>query len=182
MNHEEFETPSETPSELPELPSSSELPEELPEEARTRALFRQSVPRGEPMDLEALFRRAVGGGPRRSSWRFSRKGLAAAALLLLSGAAVGWLAARQEAREEMLRLESSLSAQFHTLRSEVVNELSDALSRYSEDLLDAQQDGIKKVAILLRNDYRPRLARLQSRLEGLALAMEHPVRLPVRGR
>ena len=139
MNHEEFETAGDTPE------SSSELPEE----ARTRALFRQSVPRGEPMDLEALSLRAAGGGPRRSSWRFSRKGLVAAALLLLSGAAVGWLAAREEvraeAREEMLRLESSMSARFRTLRSEVVNELSGALSRYSEDLLEAQQDGMKKV-------------------------------------
>ncbi len=173
MDHEEFETAGDTPS---------ELPSEFSEEARTRALFRQSVPRGEPMDLEALFLRAAGGGPRRSSWRR----LVAAALLLLSGAAVGWLAAREEvraeAREEMLRLESSMSARFHTLRFEVVNELSGALSRYSEDLLDAQQDGMKKVAILLRNDYRPRLARLRSRVEGLALAMEHPVRLPVRDR
>ncbi len=181
MNHEEFETAGDTPSELPEL-----SPSEFSEEARTRALFRQSVPRGEPMDLEALSLRAAGGGPRRSSWRFSRKGLVAAALLLLSGAAVGWLAAREEvraeAREEMLRLESSMSARFHTLRFEVVNELSGALSRYSEDLLDAQQDGMKKVAILLRNDYRPRLARLRSRVEGLALAMERPVRLPVRDR
>ncbi len=168
MNHEEFETAGETPESL--------------EEARTRALFRQSVPRGEPMDLEALFLRAAGGGPRRSSRRFSRKGLVAAALLLLSGAAVGWLAAREEAREEMVRLESSMSARFHTLRSEVVNELSGALSRYSEDLLEAQQDGMKKVAILLRNDYRPRLARLRSRVEGLALAMEHPARLSVRNR
>ena len=164
MNHEEFETAGETP--------------ESPEEARTRALFRQSAPRGEPVDLEALFLSAAGGGSRRSSWRR----LVAAALLLLSGAAVGWFAAREEAREEMVRLESSMSAKFHTLRSEVVNELSGALSRYSEDLLEAQQDGIKKVAILLRNDYRPRLARLRSRVEGLALAMEHPVRLPVRDR
>lgn len=164
MNHEEFETAGETP--------------DSPEEARTRALFRQSAPRGEPVDLEALFLSAAGGGPRRSSWRR----LVAAALLLLSGAAVGWLAAREEAREEMVRLESSMSARFHTLRSEVVNELSDVLSRYSENLLEAQQDGIKKVAILLRNDYRPRLARLRSRVEGLALAMEHPVRLPVRDR
>ncbi len=164
MNHEDFETAGETP--------------ESPEEARTRALFRQSAPRGEPVDLEALFLSAAGGGLRRSSWRR----LVAAALLLLSGAAVGWLAAREEAREEMLRLESSMSARFHTLRFEVVNELSGALSRYSEDLLDAQQDGMKKVAILLRNDYRPRLARLRSRVEGLALAMEHPVRLPVRDR
>ncbi len=168
MNHEEFETADETP--------------ESPEEVRMRTLLQQSVPRGEPMDLEALFLSAAGGGPRRSSWRFSRKGLVAAALLLLSGAAVGWLAAREEARGEMVRLESSMSARFRTLRSEVVNELSGALSRYSEDLLEAQQDGMKKVAILLRNDYRPRLARLRSRVEGLALAMEHPVRLPARDR
>ena len=168
MNHEEFETAGETP--------------ESPEEARTRALFRQSAPRGEPVDLGALFLSTAGGGPRRSSFRFSRKGLVAAALLLLSGAAVGWLAAREEARVEMVRLESSMSAKFHTLRSEVVGELSGALSRYSEDLLDAQQDGIKKVAILLRNDYRPRLARLRSRVEGLALAMEQPARIPVHDR
>ncbi len=164
MNHEEFETASETPESL--------------EEARTRALFRQSTPRGEPVDLEALFLSAAGGGLRRSAWRR----LVAAALLLLSGAAVGWFAAREEAREEMVRLESSMSAKFDTLRSEVVNELSGALSRYSEDLLEAQQDSIKKVAILLRNDYRPRFARLRSRVEGLALAMERPVRLPVRDR
>ena len=164
MNHEEFETAGETP--------------ESPEEARTRALFRQSAPRGEPVDLGALFLSTAGGGPRRSS--LGR--LVAAALLLLSGAAVGWLAAREEAREEMVRLESSMSARFHTLRSEVVNELSGALSRYSEDLLEAQQDGMKKVAILLRNDYRPRLARLRNRVEGLALAMEHPVRLSARDR
>ncbi len=164
MNHEEFETAGETP--------------ESPEEARTRALFRQSAPRGEPVDLEALFLSAAGGGLRRSAWRR----LVAAALLLLSGAAVGWFAAREEAREEMVRLESSMSAKFHTLRSEVVNELSGALSRYSEDLLEAQQDSIKKVAILLRNDYRPRFARLRNRVEGLALAMELPVRLSVRDR
>lgn len=158
MNQEPFETASETP--------------ETPEEARLRSLFRRTAPRGPAMDLEAFLAEGGRRGPRRPVW----KRLVAAALLVISGVAIGSFAVREEARREMEHLESSLRSELDTLRGELVSEVAGALARYSDDLLDAQQDGIKKLAILLRNDYRPRLARLRSQVEGLVLAMEHPVR------
>lgn len=147
-------------------------PLDSPEAARLRALFRRSTPHGNPVDLERLLTTAA---QRKRGWHgaFGRRRMAAAALLLFCGAGCGWFLAWQEMKQEVALMHGSMGAQLRELRMEVVGELSRALDEYGKNLLEAQEDGMKKVALLLRNDYRPRLARLRSKVQGLAFAVEH---------
>ena len=152
----------------------SDCPNELPdtrEAARIRGLFQRSTPRGDPTDLERLLMIAATRGAKGTlRW----KPLAVAALLLFSGAGLGWLLAQQEMKQEIARMQGGMAVQLRQLRLDVVNELSQALQQCGQDLLRAQEDGMKQVAILLRNDYRQQLARLQTEVRELAIDAEHP--------
>jgi len=122
------------------------------------------------VDLERLLAargRAIAPRALRSSRRWK---LAAAAVLLVGvSAGVG----RSAGRWEAANVRASLAVELAESHEETLAEVSRALGRSCIDLLDRQQEGIKDVAVLVRKEYRPRLARLEAEVKGLrAITLE----------
>ena len=129
-------------------------------------LFRRTAPEIPRLDPAGLLQN-VGAIPRE--WRASsgRRLIVAAAaiLLLLTGGFGGWWIARSAARAEAAEFEDALAR----TRKLIHLDLAEALRLTQNALLDEQQMARKRLAILLRDDYRARIAALETEIKGVAL-------------
>ena len=137
-------------------------------EADLRALFRAAAPATPPMDVDALLARAVLGQRQHTAGRarWALIGLAAG-LLVLVGAGIGWQGARRVASGDEARANAALAA----MQERIVTDVTRALRDTEQVMADAHEDGMKRVALLLRDDYRRRIAELEVEVQRLALAV-----------
>ncbi|MCZ6796079.1 MAG: hypothetical protein O7J95_20920 [Planctomycetota bacterium] len=133
-----------------------------PPESDFRELFRRTRPTPRPLDVGLLL--AAARRPRGSDPPGLLRVAVALLVVLALGATGGWAAARSESRRALARLEANVAIDLARVRREIVRDVAQALFEAQQNLLEAQEDNVKRVANLLRRDYRTRLARLEAEL------------------
>jgi hypothetical protein len=145
-------------------------------EEEIRALFARTRPHAASLDTDRLLSLArVQALPlhRRAPWL-----RAVAVLLAVVGAAgAGGAVSKEATRREVEGLRAQLEHAVNISRRELTSEFARLLDATSDGLLAAQERSVKDLALLLRDDYRTRLALLTGRVEELAVAtvMAHPI-------
>ena len=132
-------------------------------------------------EFRALFERTAADAPQLSTdqllvdlLREKRRGrrtsrtllLVSAAALVAIGAGAGWWASTHRQTLDDQQLARSLSE----LRRDVTGDLAEILHASQELMLESRQSDLKKLALLLREDYQHRLAELDAQWSGLILA------------
>jgi hypothetical protein len=133
-----------------------------------RELFRRTAPDVTPLDVAALLARANLLSAASQPRRYRGLMAAAAVLLLIFGITGGWWAGRRAAADEAARIEASLAS----TRSQITRDLADALRTLQVSNQEAQRDELKRVAVLLRDDYRSRIAELEHWVGTLAMLVD----------
>jgi hypothetical protein len=145
-------------------------------EEEIRALFARTRPDAPTLNADRLLSLS-----RVQALRLQRRApwlRAVAVLLAVVGAAgAGGAVSREATRREVEGLRAQLEHAVNLSHRELTSEFARLLDATSDGLLAAQERSVKDLALLLRDDYRRRLAVLTGRVEELAVAtvMAHPI-------
>jgi len=127
-------------------------------------LFRQTSPKAPPLNTDALLAAAAIRRPVWGSKRYWALTGAAALVLITLGMAGGWWAGHSAVVVETAQIETTLN----NIRAQIVQDLNQTIYASHKTVEEAHQDDIKRLALLLRNDYRTRLAKMKTNIETLA--------------
>ena len=133
------------------------------------ALFQRTAPPDRPVHVEVLLS-AMAARQRLGSTGPGHWSLAAVAAiaLLLASTTAGWWAGRRTAAAELAQVKADMA----TERAELGRDIAELIQATHTALSEAQQDHLKRVAVLLRNDYQTRIALLNNQFDQLALAVD----------
>ena len=133
------------------------------------ALFQRTEPADRPVHVRSLLSAVAARrrpGPT-GGWRWSVAAVAAVAVLLASTSA-GWWAGRRTAAAELAQVKADMAGE----RAELGHDITQLIQRTCDALTDAQQDHLKRVAVLLRDDYQTRIAIVNGQMDRLAMAVD----------
>ena len=153
---------------MPHKPNNENPQPATADDGDLRALFERTAPADSPVDLNLLMaavaRQRSTRPPSRLGWAMA----AAAAMMVSVGG--GWWAGRQSATSQVARMETALADS----RLQITQDIAQLIEATQMVMAETREDEIKRVALLLRDDYRLRIAALGEELELLTMAVNSP--------